>query len=115
LRTCTGEGPPSTDAAEEAAVSAALHRSFHAMDSEILARARAEAGRDGSTGLVLLRLGARPPGRLVERQTGDGESVAGRLRRSAGTPLAPLAFVSQLGAAVTDSRRDRQADRPMAQ
>ena len=57
LRTCMGSGPPSMLAAEQAAMTAALSRSYHAIDREILARARSEEGRDGSTGLVLLRTG----------------------------------------------------------
>ena len=52
---CTGALP--TDKGEEFKMAAALHGAFCAVDQEILQKSKEEGGRDGSTGLVLLRVG----------------------------------------------------------
>ena len=52
---CTGA--LAIDKGEEFKMTAALHGAFHAVDQEILDKRKEEGGRDGSTGLVLLRIG----------------------------------------------------------
>ena len=60
-----------------AAVTAALRACFHAVDAEILARARSSGGREGATALVALRLGRD----LFTAHAGDARAV---LRRAGG-------------------------------
>lgn len=59
------------------AVTAALRACFHAVDAEILARARSSGGREGATALVALRLGRD----LFTAHAGDARAV---LRRAGG-------------------------------
>lgn len=58
-------------------VTAALRACFHAVDAEILARARSSGGREGATALVALRLGRD----LFTAHAGDARAV---LRRAGG-------------------------------
>ena len=55
IAACTGA--LAVDKGEEFRIAAALHGAFHAVDKEILQKSKEEDGRDGSTGLVLLRIG----------------------------------------------------------
>lgn len=55
LRGCTGSA--ATQQAEKHRVTAALQRVFSSIDEEILHKSRREQAQDGSTGLVLLRIG----------------------------------------------------------
>lgn len=55
LRSCTGSA--ATLQPENQKVSAALQRAFHSVDEDILHSSRQEQAQDGSTGLVLLRIG----------------------------------------------------------
>ena len=55
IAACTGA--LAVDKGEEFKIAAALHGAFQAVDKEILQKSREEDGRDGSTGLVLLRIG----------------------------------------------------------
>lgn len=57
LRKCTGEGTNASAFQEEAAMAAALKRAFLEMDEEILAESRRDGLRDGSTAVVIIRLG----------------------------------------------------------
>jgi serine/threonine protein phosphatase PrpC len=59
------------------AVAAALRACFHAVDAEILARARTSGGREGATALVALRMGPH----LFTAHAGDARAV---LRRAGG-------------------------------
>ena len=61
LRTCTGEGPPAAQAAEEGRISTALVHAFEATDREILMRSRLEGSKGGATALVVLRVGESAP------------------------------------------------------
>lgn len=56
LRDCSGDAC-AQDKAEEGRMAAALRSSFHAMDREVLQRARGEEEQDGATAVVLLRNG----------------------------------------------------------
>lgn len=76
VRSCTGEGGPGTDFTEEGAMGGALRRVFHTVDKEILDRARAEGGRDGTTALVVLRVGSA----LFTAHAGDSRAVLCRNR-----------------------------------
>ncbi|KAK9829310.1 hypothetical protein WJX72_005079 [[Myrmecia] bisecta] len=71
LRDSTGDAKAQL---EGLAISKALRSAFHAVDAEILDRARAEAGRDGSTGLVVLRVGEV----VYAAHAGDSRAVLGR-------------------------------------
>lgn len=55
LRGCTGSA--ATQQTENHRVTAALQRVFDTIDEEILHKSRREQAQDGSTGLVLLRIG----------------------------------------------------------
>lgn len=68
VRMCSGESSRSTslwsrdgggsrEAQEAADIGRAVKHAFEVIDGEILDRSRAEAGRDGATALVLLRIG----------------------------------------------------------
>ena len=56
LRDCSGDAY-AQDKAEEGRMAAALRSSFHAMDREVLQRARGEEEQDGATAVVILRTG----------------------------------------------------------
>lgn len=57
LRTCTGDGPPTTLLLEEEKMAAALVHSFETTDREILTRCRLEGIRGGATGVAIIRTG----------------------------------------------------------
>ena len=56
LRDCSGDAY-AQDKTEEGKMAAALQSSFHAMDREVLQRARGEQEQDGATAVVILRTG----------------------------------------------------------
>jgi serine/threonine protein phosphatase PrpC len=76
VRSCTGDGFGGSEFMEEGAMGSALRRVFHAVDQEILDRARAEGGRDGATALVVLRIGSA----LFTAHAGDSRAVLCRNR-----------------------------------
>jgi hypothetical protein len=54
----TSSGPAATSSAtEEVAVSASLRRAFLQVDNDILKQSRVDGSRDGSTALVVAKLG----------------------------------------------------------
>ena len=59
MGTCTGSS--AADKAEQQRMGAAFCSTFHALDKEILHKSRHSKGRDGCTGLVLLRVGKDLP------------------------------------------------------
>ncbi|KAK9845926.1 hypothetical protein WJX81_006154 [Elliptochloris bilobata] len=76
---CRGE-PGASAEAETAAMRSAMTRTFAVVDGEILDRARAEDGRDGSTGLVVVRTGSV----LWAAHAGDSRAVLARGARALG-------------------------------
>ena len=55
LHSCTGSA--ATQQHENQKVTAALQHAFRSIDEEILHKSRQEQAQDGSTGLILLRIG----------------------------------------------------------
>ena len=66
LRRCNGEGSQASAFQEEATMAAALKKAFRDMDDEILEESRRDGLRDGSTAVMILRLGTplQPVSRL---------------------------------------------------
>ncbi|GAB4815687.1 hypothetical protein N2152v2_002733 [Parachlorella kessleri] len=79
LRTCTGDGPPSTQRQEAERMCAALRHAFEATDREILVRCRLEGNKSGATGVAVVRVGEL----LYAAHAGDSRAVLCR----AGTAL----------------------------
>ncbi|KAK9822523.1 hypothetical protein WJX74_000939 [Apatococcus lobatus] len=71
LRKSTGEGALASAFQEEAAMAAALKKAFQDMDEEILAESRRDGLRDGSTAVMVLRLGSA----LYAAHVGDSRAV----------------------------------------
>ncbi|KAK9851327.1 hypothetical protein WJX84_001751 [Apatococcus fuscideae] len=71
LRRCNGEGSQASAFQEEATMAAALKKAFRDMDDEILEESRRDGLRDGSTAVMILRLG----GALYAAHVGDSRAV----------------------------------------
>lgn len=80
LRTCTGDGPPSTLSLEAERMEAALRHAFETTDREILMRCQLGGDKSGSTGVAVVRIGDV----LYAAHAGDSRAV---LCRRAGAPL----------------------------
>lgn len=72
MGTCTGSS--AADKAEQQRMGAAFCSTFHALDKEILHKSRHSKGRDGCTGLVLLRVGEV----VYTAHCGDSRAVLSR-------------------------------------
>lgn len=71
LRTCIGSAAPAATLQESQHMTAALVHAFEAIDHEILTRCRRDGGRDGATGIVIVRLGEM----LYAANCGDSRAV----------------------------------------
>lgn len=84
VRMCSGESSHSRalwssngsrEAQETADIGRAVKHAFEVVEGEILDRSRAEAGRDGATALVLLRIGQAAPPLVLGTASSHGHVI----------------------------------------